>query len=921
MRTLTKLISAGSLFAFLLLTLPVFSQDGDIIAAGELFVDLDADDPTAGEEVWENAGTTGDFFLVGEVVLTVLGPAESSAILLNPDGLQGIYQAQENAPAGIVGLNPTRSIEVWAYNEFVDSEETMVAWGRRGGPDGSEMSFNFGNHGNYGAVTHWGGCCPDLGWIDNTFTPGSPSEASWHHLVYTFDGDDTATTRLYVDGEAWNSERHGENAINTHPAHPIQLGAQIVDAGGTIDWGGRVGTLALGQVRIHDEVLTHEEILNNFNAERERYGVEGIVETAPVFTNVPEKDNYFSGAKIYGFNLVVEALPPAEFEVISPEGGTIDAEGRFEYVIPDPEPDFFDVEIVAVNDVGEATAAWTVVLEVIEVGDIEVAGELLVSLDARDPTAGEEFWENQGTLDDFQIIGSPMVESRDFGVGVSFNENGRSGDSYQSLDDAPLGILGPGPTRSIEMWVWNGADMVGEETLLSWGKRGGPDGSNMAFNYGTHNLFGAVGHWGGNGPDIGWNNGGGAPAAEEWHHLVYTFDGDATGTTRVYSDGCLEAMTCDMTNEEVLGPGALNTHPGKIHIAQQVEGDGSTLTLGLQGTILVAKIRIHDGVLAPEQIRNNYLSELGDFAPSPCPEEGEPGYADTHLVETTIEATGSRFGPSHRLIAAAEDESGDPILYSFLIEPQMDNVAALSYGPQASGRVSIRLRENGSYHVTISVQDREDCDDFADDAISRMVIIMGDDIPPEDCGNGWDDDADGDTDCDDSDCEGVAGCAGPPPEICDNGVDDDGDGATDCVDTDCPACNEICDNGVDDDRDGLVDCDDSDCDRHNNCLPAGVRFVRGDGNSDGAINLTDGVIPLLYLFTGGDAPACVDAADTNDTGAIEITDAIIIFSWLFSGGAAPVSPSPTGAAYQPGDCGEDETDDDAGCLSVSPVCD
>ena len=47
MRTLTKLISVGSLFAFLLLTVPVFAQDGDIIVAGELFVDLDADDPTA----------------------------------------------------------------------------------------------------------------------------------------------------------------------------------------------------------------------------------------------------------------------------------------------------------------------------------------------------------------------------------------------------------------------------------------------------------------------------------------------------------------------------------------------------------------------------------------------------------------------------------------------------------------------------------------------------------------------------------------------------------------------------------------------------------------------------------------------------------------------------------------------------------
>ena len=154
-------------------------------------------------------------------------------------------------------------------------------------------------------------------------------------------------------------------------------------------------------------MLTHEEIINNFNEERERYGVGELVFTAPVFTNVPEKDNYFSGGKVYGYTLLVEALPPAELEVISPEGATITPEGRFEYVIPDPEPDFFDVEILAVNEAGEATAVWTVVQEVIEVGDIEVAGDLLVSLDAADPTAGEEFWENQGTLDKY--IGDAIV--------------------------------------------------------------------------------------------------------------------------------------------------------------------------------------------------------------------------------------------------------------------------------------------------------------------------------------------------------------------------------------------------------------------------------------------------------------------------------------------------------------------------------
>ena len=60
----------------------------------------------------------------------------------------------------------------------------------------------------------------------------------------------------------------------------------------------------------------------------------------------------------------------------------------------------------------------------------------------------------------------------------------------------------------------------------------------MSFNYGVNGSYGAVGHWGG-GPDLGWidnNNTPGAPAANKWHHLVYTFDEEVY---RVYADGQL----------------------------------------------------------------------------------------------------------------------------------------------------------------------------------------------------------------------------------------------------------------------------------------------------------------------------------------------------------------------------------------------
>lgn len=63
------------------------------------------------------------------------------------------------------------------------------------------------------------------------------------------------------------------------------------------------------------------------------------------------------------------------------------------------------------------------------------------------------------------------------------------------------------------------------------------------------------------------------------------------------------------------------------------------------------------------------------------------------------------------------------------------------------------------------------------------------------CANAWDDDGDGDIDCDDTDCYEAPYCIaayGVPFENCANGLDDDGDGAIDCADMDCaPSCDGV----------------------------------------------------------------------------------------------------------------------------------
>jgi hypothetical protein len=70
--------------------------------------------------------------------------------------------------------------------------------------------------------------------------------------------------------------------------------------------------------------------------------------------------------------------------------------------------------------------------------------------------------------------------------------------------------------------------------------------------------------------------------------------------------------------------------------------------------------------------------------------------------------------------------------------------------------------------------------------------------------------------------------------------------------------------------------------------------LRGDASGDGKRELLDAVLILETLFLPGKpAPSCPDASDVNADGAVEISDPIRLLLFLFSRSAAP---SPEGAA-------------------------
>src|SRR6185436_1107855 len=170
-------------------------------SAGAMLVSIDATATAPGTlPNIPNAGTLGGFLEArggGTTVPIVANVHGNGTRGIQCDGGQymqlvaSLGAGPMAPPAGIVGANPDFSIEAWVMNPTLQDEETVVSWGKRGGPDGSNCSFNYGYDAAWGAMGHWGGA--DMGWdsasaASGVYAPGSPTPGVWHHLVYTFDG-------------------------------------------------------------------------------------------------------------------------------------------------------------------------------------------------------------------------------------------------------------------------------------------------------------------------------------------------------------------------------------------------------------------------------------------------------------------------------------------------------------------------------------------------------------------------------------------------------------------------------------------------------------------------------------------------------------------------------------------------------------
>ncbi|MEI7901742.1 MAG: DUF2341 domain-containing protein, partial [bacterium] len=227
------------------------SDKPEIMSAGNLLVDLKVSDLAAGPvTTWINNGTLGGNFTAVNDPATVdnANDTEQRGVRFDWDAFYGPI-----APDSITYAND-RSIEVWAYNiERYSEPKCMVELGCRDKAEGRHFAFSWGSN---WLLEGWG-------WGNSFWDAGSPAANQWHHIVLTYSGRYLTT---YDNGVQVSIRDFGSPGLDTFPGQRITLGTQVGgDGNAFFDWWASFNGY-MSAVRIHDGVLTSEQIIYNYKA-------------------------------------------------------------------------------------------------------------------------------------------------------------------------------------------------------------------------------------------------------------------------------------------------------------------------------------------------------------------------------------------------------------------------------------------------------------------------------------------------------------------------------------------------------------------------------------------------------------------------------------------------------------------------------
>lgn len=224
---------------------------------------------------------------------------------------------------------------------------------------------------------------------------------------------------------------------------------------------------------------------------------------------------------------------------------------------------------------------------------VQVAGDLIVNLQAQDLNSSTKVWTNRTS--NSQSVGNFTTEG-----GGNLNMatlmwnsnsvntlyvNGIAGNTLYSASNAPSEILGAGSV-SVELWI-HANQITNNSDILNYGYQDGSTHSsdrNFTYDTGENGFSGYF-------ADVGW--GSIKPTAGAWEYVAYTYNGS---TVNLYVNGVADGS----------GNVALNTLPTPIELGYFSFNSANSTQVINPFTGYIACARVESGVLTPNDIITNY---------------------------------------------------------------------------------------------------------------------------------------------------------------------------------------------------------------------------------------------------------------------------------------------------------------------------
>jgi hypothetical protein len=258
-------------------------------AQASVMVNLDATSSPIGDyPVWRNTGAVAGDFNCGPLAtpqITLIDGVRGVQFVSGTTvAMDGTHYEGPAVPDSIAG-NGARTFEAWIFDPVPQAEKNVIAIGRRGGPNGSNCTFNHGNNATYGAVGQWGTYDVGWGYSTNVVTNTAGVKVTnavqnlafkrWTYIAYTYNPA-TTNVSVYMDGVLANSVREPGPLITTNLDN---VGGALIfriqrqnGANGLPDTTG-IGEIVIAKIRVHDQALDATAIKNQFDAEKKQFGL------------------------------------------------------------------------------------------------------------------------------------------------------------------------------------------------------------------------------------------------------------------------------------------------------------------------------------------------------------------------------------------------------------------------------------------------------------------------------------------------------------------------------------------------------------------------------------------------------------------------------------------------------------------------